>query len=284
MNTTIEKLPQVIVVGAAGGIGKKILTQLKSRAKVIAIVQNYEQRLEVTQFTDQCFECDLSNIESVEKTLFSITENTPSGINGLIFCAAMQPVNPLELHDRRALEQLFSINLFGTLQIIQGLLPKIRETKGRIVLFSSMAGRVAAPMLGGYSASKFALEASADVLRRELAPSGITVSLIEPGGVDTPMAGAQSALVEKLLETLDSIQESNYGRLIRGYGNMAKAALRHASTPEAVARVAVNALLTTSRPKARYLVGIDAKLMILLSRILPTHWLDSLLVRAIIGK
>ena len=169
-------------------------------------------------------------------------------------------------------------------QLVQGLIPALRPTGGRIVLFSSMAGRVASPMLGAYSGSKFALEGLADALRRELCLSGVSLSLVEPGGVDTPMAAAQGALVEQAFARLDTESAKRYGRLLRGYKAMTEAGMRHASTPAGVARVAVDAIMGPGKPKARYVAGKDAKLLILLAGWLPTRWLDALLMKLTLGK
>lgn len=282
MNSTT--LPTIVVVGAAGGIGKQVVLQLQGRAQVIAVVQNAVQREEVSTLAAQSIECDLADADSVQRTLTAIASTSPGGIDGLIFTAAMQPVGPLELVPRQELERLFAINVFGTFQFVQGLIPALRNKRGRAVLFSSMAGRVAAPVLGAYNGSKFALEGLADTLRRELTLSGVSLSLIEPGGVLTPMAAAQGAQVQQFLDKLDADSERRYGPLLRGYRAMTEAGLKHASTPQHVARIAVAAALGPGTPKARYAVGIDAKLVITLGRWLPTRWLDRLLLKLALGK
>jgi NAD(P)-dependent dehydrogenase (short-subunit alcohol dehydrogenase family) len=128
-----------------------------------------------------------------------------------------------------------------------------------------------------YSASKHALEALSDALRAELRGSGVTLSLIEPGGVDTPMAQAQSALAAGNLDRLDASLRAHYAPLYRGYAAMTTQVLRHASRPENVAAVAVSAVLATA-PKPRYLVGVDARLLVTLKQCLPTRWLDAMLM------
>lgn len=272
------------MTGAAGGIGRQILEQLQGQGRVIGVVQDAAQQQEIERLVEHAIECDLADGTSVLKAIEELRSHVPHGIDGLILTAAIQPVGPLELVSRSDLERLFAVNVFGTMQLLTGLLPSLRQKKGRIVVFSSMAGRVAAPILGAYSGSKFALEGLCDTLRRELAQSGVTVTLIEPGGVDTPMANSQSTLVERLLARLDSESESLYGNLIRGYLGMATAGLRHASKPEAVARLVVGVAIGPGRPAARYAVGTDAKLLIMLSRWLPTRWLDGLLLKAVLGN
>jgi NAD(P)-dependent dehydrogenase (short-subunit alcohol dehydrogenase family) len=269
----------VVVVGAAGGIGLEVVRQIGGRARILAVVQDESQIAAASEAgAAQCFVCDVSRADSVQACQQTILDTTGNQLDGLVFLAAIQPVGVMELFTRDQLERVFAVNVFGTLQFVQGLIPALRPRKGRIVLFSSLAGRVVAPMLGTYSATKHAMEALADAMRAELLSSGVSVSLIEPGGVDTPMARAQGQLVTQALGRMDCAQNERYGALYRGYGAMTNKALRYASRPERVAQVAVGALLDAHPPKARYLIGTDAKLMVCLRALLPTRWLDRLLI------
>ena len=274
----------VVVVGAAGGIGLEIVRQLQGQARVLAVVQNAEQQAIVAALCQQSFTCDLQDTASVSAAAAQVAQQLPGPLDALIFCAALQPVSPVELIKRADIERLFAINVFSTMQFVQGMIPALRRKPGRIVLFSSMAGRVAAPMLGAYSASKHALEALADTLRLELRPSGVTVSLIEPGGVDTPMAAAQPVLVEQALAALSPADAANYAPLLRGYKTLAVKALRFASRPADVAKLAVRAAIGARRPKPRYVAGMDAKLTVAMGRWLPATWLDALLVKMTMGS
>lgn len=275
MNT--QSLPTMVVVGAAGGIGLEIVRQLKGRAQVLAVVQNEQQIAAAREAgATDCIVCDVADTNANEQCTAAIRARGP--LHGLIFCAAMQPAGVTEAFARSDLERLFSVNVFGTLQFVQGLLPVLLPTQGRIVLFSSMAGRLVAPMLGAYSASKYALEALADAMRVELRASGVTISLIEPGGVDTPMARGQVAIVEQALTKLDERQRARYEKLYKGYLAMMAQGLRFASRPEKVARVAVDAAMGPQTPQPRYVVGKDAKLMVGLKKLLPTRSFDALMI------
>jgi NAD(P)-dependent dehydrogenase (short-subunit alcohol dehydrogenase family) len=276
-------LPSVVVVGAAGGIGREILRQLAGRARVIAVVESAAQAQQLAALDAQPIACDLADADSVAACLASIRERVPKPLDAFLCCAALQPVGVVEGMERAALERLFAVNVFGALQLLQGLLPALRRARGRVVLFSSMAGRVAIPLLGAYASSKFALEALADALRRELRASGVRVSLIEPGGVATPMAAAQRELVPRALAALGEEPQQCYGDLYRGYLAMTEAALRSACSPSAVAALAVRAALDGARPPARIVCGRDARLLVALGRWLPTPWLDALLVRMVGG-
>jgi NAD(P)-dependent dehydrogenase (short-subunit alcohol dehydrogenase family) len=277
MNTPLR--PTVVVVGAVGGIGLEVVRQLQSRARVIAVVHDIAQATAIRELVSDCVGCDLADPDSTAAAVSAINATLPGQLDGLVFCAAAQPVGAVELVTRKKLERLFAVNVFGTWQLVQGLVPAIRRGRGRVVLFSSLTARLAAPMVGAYAASKFALEALADALRRELRPSHVSVSLIEPGGVDTAMAAAQGPLVDQGRAELCGESADLYGPMYSGYKTMAEKALKYASSPRDVARVAVRVVIGSRRPKDRYVVGADAKLMLLIAKFVPVRWLDAILVK-----
>jgi NAD(P)-dependent dehydrogenase (short-subunit alcohol dehydrogenase family) len=167
----------------------------------------------------------------------------------------------------------FEVNVFGWHDLTTRLIPAMRaQGEGRIVFCSSVLGLIAAPYRGAYCASKFAIEALADALRIELAPSGIKVILIEPG----PIA---SRFVEHALEAyrrnIDlegsphrAIYRARIARLEQGGSQTFKLG------PEAVAAKLVGAL-TSKRPKSRYYVTLPTYAAVLMRRLLPTRVLDA---------
>jgi NAD(P)-dependent dehydrogenase (short-subunit alcohol dehydrogenase family) len=273
-------VPIVVVVGAAGGIGLEIVRSLQGRVDVLGIVQNEGQLAAAKEAgTRDCVVCDITDSKAVAVAIDALLILSSGHISALIVSAAMQPVGAVETIARTDLERLFAVNVYGALEVVQGLLPALRRSKGRIVLFSSMAGRMAPPLLGAYAATKFAVEALADSLRRELRSSGVSVSLVEPGGVNTPMAAAQGDLAVQGLARLSPELRGVYGSLYSGYQAMTAKALRFASKPIDVARIACEAAIGSATPRARYVAGTDAKLMLLLARWLPVSWFDALLVK-----
>jgi short-subunit dehydrogenase len=94
-----------------------------------------------------------------------------------------------EFHDVSDAKDVFETNFFGVLDLVQQSMPHLRKSKGRIVMISSLAGFLGAPLYSVYSGSKFALEALSDSLRREVAEFGISVSVVEPGFVKTAIQG-----------------------------------------------------------------------------------------------
>src|SRR5919106_1599759 len=112
------------------------------------------------------------------------------------------------------------VNLIGQVAVTQAFLPALRRAGGRIVNVSSIGGRVAVPLLAPYNASKFALEAVSDSLRRELRSQGVDVIVVEPGGVKTPIWRKGNELANELSERMPPEGERLYGRMIAGAREM----------------------------------------------------------------
>jgi len=168
--------------------------------------------------------------------------------------------------------------------VTQAFLPALRRARGRIVNVSSIGGRVGLPLVGAYNASKFGLEGLSDSLRRELRPQGVDVILIEPGGVKTPIWNKAEHLADEMLdEGVPAEAERLYGPLIEAVRkNTQRIARDSGIEPSAVAEV-IGTALTASRPRARYLVGNDAKQRAVMSKLLPARVMDRLIGRALGG-
>src|SRR5678809_1638486 len=109
------------------------------------------------------------------------------GLGGLVNNAGIAVGSPLEVISLTLLRKQLEVNVIGQIAVTQAFLPLLRRGHGRIVNMGSIAGRGTIPLLGPYSASKYALEALTDALRMELQPWGIQVSIIEPGAIATPI-------------------------------------------------------------------------------------------------
>jgi NAD(P)-dependent dehydrogenase (short-subunit alcohol dehydrogenase family) len=198
---------------------------------------------------------------------------------GLVNNAGIATMGPLELVPIDALRKQFEVNVIGLVAVTQAFLPLLRRGPGRIINIGSVAGRSALPGSGAYDSTKFAIEAITDVLRMELHPWGIAVSLIEAGAIATP-------IWEKSLREADDLnRQSGPERYALYSGMMAKvrdeveASARTALPVDAVVK-AVEHALTARKPKTRYVVGRDARFWLLLN-ILPDRWRDRLILSKI---
>jgi NAD(P)-dependent dehydrogenase (short-subunit alcohol dehydrogenase family) len=189
---------------------------------------------------------------------------------------AAAPVEALHLDDlRRQLE----VNVVGQVAVTQAVLPRLRASRGRVVFVSSISGRASAPFMGAYSASKFALEALADALRVEMRPWGVAVSLIEPGAIDTDMWRKAQDQAQETEDGMRPEHRELYAGHIVGVRRFISQTQRRTTNVDKVAAVIVRAL-TARRPRARYVVGLDARAQLALGAALPTAAVDAAVARA----
>ena len=256
-------MSRYLVVGAAGGVGSALVSALLARGdSVIGSVLNDKEAAALAAAHPEVpsFKLDLSSPDTVAPAIEAALG--ASTLDGVAVCAALAPIGVLENASLASIQKTLDVNVVSALAIFQAVVASLRATKGRIVMISSMAGKVAMPFVGAYSASKFALEGLADAMRRETLPQGIHVSLVEPGGIKTPMVDAQLAEVAAMISALTPEEDTLYGAYYRGFQSAAAAShATTASTPEQVADK-VLAALTDTTPAARYIAGADAEQLI----------------------
>ncbi|MBI3808408.1 MAG: SDR family oxidoreductase [Nitrospirae bacterium] len=199
-----------------------------------------------------------------------------AGLGGLVNNAGIVIGSPLEVIPLSQLRKQLEVNVIGQIAVTQGFLPLLRRGRGRIVNMGSIAGRGTIPLLGPYSASKYALEALTDALRMELRPWGIQVSIIEPGAIATPIWEKSAKEAEGLEASASEEAKALYREAVIRIREAIAQAAQRAIPPEAVVR-AVHHALTADRPRTRYLVGTDAKLRAWMVKWLPDRVQDRLL-------
>jgi NAD(P)-dependent dehydrogenase (short-subunit alcohol dehydrogenase family) len=169
----------------------------------------------------------------------------------------------------------FETNFFGVVRMVNAVLPLMRQQKrGHIINVSSLTGLTAAPFLGIYSASKFALEGYTEALRQEIKPFNIHVSLTEAGFLRTPMMNHRQVATRRL---------TDYDPWRQRALNAIRASEDKAPGPDVVANTVLE-IISSNSPRLRYLIGHQAKSVARLRRFLPagmfeqgvrrTFWLD----------
>jgi NAD(P)-dependent dehydrogenase (short-subunit alcohol dehydrogenase family) len=201
-------------------------------------------------------------------------------LDALVNNAGTALAMPLEFLPLDQLRRQLEVNLVGHVAVTQALLPNLRSARGRIVNVGSIAGRSSLPFLGAYAASKHALEAVTDALRVELRPFGIAVTVIEPGTIATPIWRKGGERFGELAAQLPAELGELYGSRMEAFRGAAAAAGARAEPAEKVAIVVEHAL-TTERPRARYVVGRDARLRSLVER-LPAGLRDRVYERVLL--
>lgn len=269
--------PTVLVTGASSGIGLVTAQLLASEGyHVLAGVRSDigRERLAACQATNLTpVWLDVTQPEHVERLIPEIRRLSPGGLFALVNNAGIGPPAAVELTDLDELRRVLEVNTLAPLRMIQACLPLLREGRGRIVNISSMNGSIALPMVGAYSASKFALEALSDALRVELRPWNIPITLIRPGQVGTDIfAKARTALEQRSQEIPPELRDG-YEKMYARAAKFNERGATAATPPSAVARVVLKAL-RARRPRLRYIVGADARALQLARAVFPTRWLD----------
>ena len=203
-----------------------------------------------------------------------------AGLGGLVNNAGIVVGSPLEVIPLAQLRTQLEVNVIGQIAVTQAFLPLLRLGHGRIVNMGSIAGRGTIPLLGPYSASKYALEALTDALRMELQPWGIQVSIIEPGAIATPIWEKSGKAAQELEALAGDEAKALYGDAVNRVREAVAKSAERAISPDAVVR-AVHHALTATCPNTRYLVGNDAKLRAWMVKWLPDRMQDILLTLAL---
>jgi NAD(P)-dependent dehydrogenase (short-subunit alcohol dehydrogenase family) len=271
----------VLVTGASSGIGEATAIHLREVGFApIAGVRKDEDAERLEGLGLRTVKLDVTDADGIAAARASLGDEP---LAGLVNNAGIAVGAPLEFLPIDRLRRQLEVNLIGQIAVTQAFLPALRRARGRIVMVSSIGGRVALPLVGAYNASKFGLEGASDALRRELRSHGVDVILIEPGGVKTPIWKKGEALADEITEDLPPEAELLYGRLIaRVRAETRKIDEELGSEPRAVAE-AIATALTARRPRARYLVGSDAKQRAVAAKLVPARVMDRMIGRALGG-
>jgi NAD(P)-dependent dehydrogenase (short-subunit alcohol dehydrogenase family) len=271
----------VVVTGASSGIGEASARHLASLGfEVRPGVRKPEDAERLREHGLSPLMLDVTDQRSIDAARAELGEGP---LAGLVNNAGIAVSGPLEFLPVEEVRRQLEVNVVGQVAVTQALLPLLRRGRGRIVNISSIGGRVALPLMSPYNASKFALEAISDSLRRELRRFGVEVVVVEPGGVKTPIWDKGNEAAGRLLESVPEEATELYGDLADALrAESRKIAEERGLPPEAVAET-VGRALTARRPKTRYLVGRDAKVRAAIAKRLPDRAMDTLIHRALSG-
>lgn len=250
----------VLITGASGGLGRAVARHfLADGATVIAGHRDPWAAEALAAMGCQPVGLDVT----ADRDIASATANE---VDVLVNAAGVSIGGPLEELPPDVLRTQFEVNVLGALRVVQHVAPGMRRRgRGRIINVSSVAGSVTLPGMGPYAMSKHALQSMSDALRHELAPFGISVCVIQPGGIDTPFAERER-------------RAYHHGRADGPYATFTAAVverLRHNPaplSPDQVART-IHRAATTAHPRPYYRVGAVAQVMLGLNWALPpTLW------------
>ena len=278
-------MPLALITGAATGIGRATSLQLAGSGwDVLAGVRDAAagEALErdAPSGRVQALTLDVTDPKQIASAAAAVAQATGAsssgGLDALVNNAGIGVGGPLELVTQDDLRRQFDVNVFAQVAVTQAMLPALRRAGGRIILISSIGGRVAMAYTAPYAASKHAIEAIGDALRVELARSNITVAIIEPGSVATPIWSKNQADAQEL--EIPAELHAYYGHIPAALEKVLKDTGSRGVPPEQVAAT-IERALTSPRMKARYVIGRDARAMLIAKTILPAHMFDRLAKR-----
>jgi NAD(P)-dependent dehydrogenase (short-subunit alcohol dehydrogenase family) len=267
-----------LITGGTDGLGRAAAVMLAERGyRVFAGGRNAERVDALQQFANErklpltAIALDVCDDASVNRAVTEI-ENKAGTVDvlvnnaGIAIAAVMEEITLADLH------KLFETNFFGLVRVSQRVLPGMRQKlSGRIINMSSIGGKLASPLFGPYSSSKHAVEAVSDAMRLEVHPFGIRVVLIEPGYIPTSMNRNAAELSSAYAK---GAEQSPYRAVYQGFLNAwGKTTKSSHYTPEDCARVVVCAI-EDDPPRARYPVTREAKIGILMRRLLSDRAMD----------
>lgn len=277
----VRRRASVLVTGASSGIGRATALHLAAQGMRIFVAC---RRLADGEALARDapggrivpVEMDVTRPETIAQARVAVEAALgPVGLDGLINNAGVGFSAPMEIVSVARVRDAFEVNLFGQLEVIQAFLPLLRSRPGRIVNLGSVGAHITIPFGGVLCATKAAFTSFNDALRLELYSSGIRVCLIEPGSINTPAVEKTLGGMDEAIAAWPAAAADRYGRMFRNFTKSAMARESAGSQPEVVAQ-AIHHALTSDRPKARYPVGKDARLLVTLPRLLPTSMLDAL--------
>ncbi|MBS2013998.1 MAG: SDR family oxidoreductase [Deltaproteobacteria bacterium] len=273
----------ILITGATAGIGRHAALELVRQGHHVIATGRREHALVALAEEARAIGrgklegirldvCDEANVREVAAEVLERTGGT--GIHVLVNNAGYGQMGPLEEVSDAELRKQYDTNVFGLMNVTRAFLPQLRANVGRgegtptIVNVSSIGGRVTFPLMGAYNSTKYAVESLSDALRRELAPFGIAVSLVEPGPIRTEFNDTAMATIDH-----GRVGGSVYAPVVAQAEKFRAQFEKQSAGPEVTTRAIVHAV-TARRPRVRYVVPFSSAAMLAIMSWLPTRVVD----------
>ncbi|MBC8263454.1 MAG: SDR family oxidoreductase [Anaerolineales bacterium] len=268
----------VLITGAGTGIGLETALYLAEQGFLVyASVPDLSQQAAVDTAAAergvslQVLQLDVTDQQNIQSAVDTIIEES-GGIYGLVNNAGIALRGYFEDLSEEEIRQLFEVNVFGTMAVTRMVLPHMRDARrGRIVIITSVGGRIGSLAVSTYCATKFAQEGFGESLAQEVVPFGIYVSLVEPAIIKTERWGPHRGFAERALDP----GSSYYAWFLESQRLTDRLVETSPTRPVHVAK-AVHRALMAKRPKLRYVVGRRASLVLTLRRYLPSELFERL--------
>jgi NAD(P)-dependent dehydrogenase (short-subunit alcohol dehydrogenase family) len=259
----------IIVTGCSSGIGAYCARALKAEGwRVFATVRKPQDLKALEDDGLEALLMDYCDEESITALVQEVLTRTGGTLDALFNNGAYGQAGAVEDLPTAALREQFETNVFGWHDLTRRIVPVMRaQGHGRIVQCSSILGLLPYRWRGAYTASKYALEGLSLTLRMELDGSGVFVSLIEPGPIESRFTANSLLAVQRHIDVENSVHAKDYQRQLARLSGTGPIN-RNKLGPDAVYKVLLHAL-TAKRPQPHYLVTKPAKQGVLLKRLMP---------------
>jgi len=268
----------ILITGASTGLGKEMALYLAERAfTVYATVRDMAHADGLHAAADsrnvqlRVLQLDVTSKPSIDAAVQTVL-NESGVIDGVINNAGIGLRGYFEDLTEQEIRDVFEANLFGVMAVTKAVLPHMRKARsGRIILISSIGGKIGSLGVSAYCSTKFAVEGFGESLALEVAPLGVNVVLIEPGIVKTERWSTNRGTAQGARDT-ESPYYDWFWQAEKESDNLVQ---RSTATAEDVAEI-VHRALTVARPKLRYMVGWKAKVLTGLRNYLPGELFERL--------
>ena len=269
----------ILITGCSSGIGLDASLTLSTRGYHVFATARDENDVKFLQNQGvTALSLDLTSSESIHEAVNLILDETGGTLDYLFNNGAYGQPGALEDLSTEALKAQFETNVFGWHELTKQIIPVMRKQgHGRIIQCSSVLGFVSMTYRGAYNASKYALEGLTDTLRLELKSANIAVILLQPGPINTQFRANALIAFNTHIDGENSVHKVQYQRQVDRLSSK-KSNAKLTLEPTDVTKALIHAL-ESKKPKIRYRITISTKLFAIFKRILPTRWLDSLLLK-----
>jgi len=286
----------ILITGATAGIGRHAALELVRQGHHVfatgrregALAELVAEATAIGRGKLEALRLDVTDEPAVLAAAAEVLARTDGrGIDVLVNNAGYGQMGPLEEVTDGELRKQYDTNVFGLMNVTRAFLPQLRararaeagaggDARARIVNVSSVGGRQTFPLMGAYNSTKYAVESLSDALRRELAPFGVAVSIVEPGPIRTEFNDTAMATIDR-----DRISTSGYAPVIAEADRFRAKFEAQSAGPEVTTRAIVHAA-TARRPRVRYVVPFSSAVMLAFLSALPTRAVDAIM-RALSG-
>lgn len=219
----------VLITGASSGFGRlTALAAARAGAQVFATMRNHDggRRAQAQELSDiarsenlsiTTMQLDVRQPGEITEAISAAQRSAGGALTAVVNNAGIGLSGPVELTDEQGMQDIFDTNLFGYMRVARAALPAMRAARRGIILnVSSQLGRVVIPGVGAYSGTKFAVEAMFEALAYELAPHGVEVCIIQPGGYPTNIWASGQIYSEEMIARASEEAQAAYAEFIAG--------------------------------------------------------------------